>query len=108
VHCGSIASRPDTSGWFTSLNSGAQNLLANIRRTQLKLSEAHERSKTVTRSAEMKEIRERMQTDIDEVNKTAHQVKNKLEHLDKLNEQALSRKVNPTPGSMLFAPPSFV
>lgn len=71
-----------------------QGLLGNIRRNQVKLSEAHERSKTVTRSAEMKEIRERMQSDIDEVNKIAHQVKNKLENLDKLNEQALGRKVS--------------
>lgn len=70
-----------------------QGLLGNIRRNQVKLSEAHERSKTVTRSAEMKEIREKMQSDIDEVNKIAHQVKNKLENLDKLNEQALGRKV---------------
>eukprot|EP00884_Botryococcus_braunii_P007879 jgi/Botrbrau1/17092/Bobra.0399s0002.1 len=69
-----------------------KGLLANIRRNQVKLSEAHERSKTVTRSAEMKEIREKMQSDIDEVNKTAHQVKSKLEYLDKLNEQALNRK----------------
>lgn len=41
----------------------------------------------------MKGIREKMQDDIDEVNKIAHQVKNRLERLDKMNEQALSRPV---------------
>lgn len=75
------------------LETGAQSILASIRRNQQTLQEAHERSKTVTRSDEMKEIREKMQDDIDEVNKTAHQVKNRLECLDKLNEQALGRSV---------------
>ena len=38
-----------------------QTLLAAIRRSQVKLQESHERSKTVTRSKEMKVIRETMQ-----------------------------------------------
>lgn len=70
-----------------------QGILQTIRRNQQTLQEAHERSKTVTRSEEMKGIREKMQDDIDEVNKIAHQVKNRLERLDKANEQALSRPV---------------
>ena len=70
-----------------------QGILAAIRRNQATLQEAHERSKTVTRSEEMRVIREKMQDDVDEVNKTAHQVKNRLERLDKLNEQALGRQV---------------
>lgn len=73
---------------------GVQGILATIRRNQANLQEAHERSKTVTRSEEMKVIREKMQDDIDEVNKIAHQVKNRLERLDKGNEQSLSRPVS--------------
>ena len=34
-----------------------------------------------------------MQEDIEDVSRTARQVKNRLERLDKVNEQALSRKV---------------
>ena len=68
--------------------------MAGIKRNELALQDAHERSKTVTRSEEMKEIREKMQDDIDEVNKTAHQVKQRLERLDKMNQQALSRPVS--------------
>ena len=38
-----------------------QGLLGGIRDRQRKLQEAHERTKTVTRTGEMKGIRERMQ-----------------------------------------------
>lgn len=34
-----------------------------------------------------------LQVDIDNVNKVAHQCKNRIDHLMKLNEQALNRKV---------------
>ena len=34
-----------------------------------------------------------VQEDIEDVSRTARQVKNRLERLDKVNEQALSRKV---------------
>ena len=71
-----------------------QSIMAGIKRNESALQEAHERSKTVTRSEEMKDIREKMQDDIDEVNKTAHQVKQRLERLDKLNQQALQRPVS--------------
>lgn len=40
----------------------------------------------------MREIRERMQDDIEEVNKAARTVKLRIERLDKANEQSLSRK----------------
>lgn len=43
----------------TAVLSQAQ--LSQIKKNQEKLLIAHERSKTITRSAEMKEIRERMQ-----------------------------------------------
>ena len=47
----------------------------------------------MVRSKDMKELREKMQDNINEVNKTAHQVKGRLEHLDKMNETAMKRKV---------------
>ncbi|CAK0787669.1 hypothetical protein CVIRNUC_010891 [Coccomyxa viridis] len=72
--------------------SSIKGLLGGIRDRQRKLQEAHERTKTVTRTGEMKGIRERMQEDIEDVSRTARQVKNRLERLDKVNEQALSRK----------------
>jgi len=59
----------------------------------------------VTRSEEMKGIREKMQDDIDEVNKIAHQVKNRLERLDKMNEQALGRNVSLFL-SLFYTPPT--
>lgn len=73
-----------------------QGMLGGIREKQRKLQEAHERTKTVTRTGEMKDIRERMQADIEEVNKVARQVKTRLERLDKVNEQALKRPVRAT------------
>ncbi|BDA49471.1 Putative syntaxin-131 [Coccomyxa sp. Obi] len=72
--------------------SAIKGLLGGIRDKQRKLQEAHERTKTVTRTGEMKEIRERMQDDIEEVNKAARTVKLRIERLDKANEQSLSRK----------------
>ena len=41
--------------------------MADIRRNQGRLQDGHERSKTVTQSGEMKELREEMQTDINAV-----------------------------------------
>jgi syntaxin 1B/2/3 len=67
--------------------------MADIRRHQGKLTEAHERSKIVTRSGEMKELREVMQQDINAVSKLADAIKKKLQELDRANEQALKRKV---------------
>eukprot|EP00891_Asterochloris_glomerata_P001953 jgi/Astpho2/1953/Aster-00466 len=66
--------------------------LNSIRESQTKLVEMHERSKTITRSADMKELREKMQVDIDGVNKIAHQCKNRIDRLMKMNEAALNRK----------------
>ncbi len=43
------------------VRSVAQSLLASVRHFQQKLQDSHERSKTVTRSADMKVIRESMQ-----------------------------------------------
>eukprot|EP00887_Chlorella_sp_A99_P006954 scaffold2.g6954.t1 len=95
-----------------------KGLMADIRRNQGRLQEAHERSKTVTRSAEMKELREQMQADINAVgagvarracaracvrgrgrradvnavSKSADAIKKKLKDLDHSNEQALKKK----------------
>lgn len=69
-----------------------KGLMADIRRHQGKLQEAHERSKVITRSNEMKDIREVMQQDINAVSKLADQIKKKLQELDKANDQALKRK----------------
>ncbi len=52
----------------------------------------HERSKTIVRQKEMQRHREEMQAVINEVNTIAHKVKSKVEALDRLNEQALTRK----------------
>jgi Syntaxin len=71
-----------------------QGLLASIRRDQSKLLEAHEKSKTVTRSEEMKVLREQMQSDINAVNKTAHIIKSRLEVLDKNNATAVKQPVS--------------
>ncbi|KAG1365169.1 Syntaxin-132 [Cocos nucifera] len=48
-----------------------------------KLQDANEESKTVTKAAAMKAIKQRMEKDIDEVGKIARQAKSKLEELDK-------------------------
>ncbi|XP_019427616.1 PREDICTED: syntaxin-132-like [Lupinus angustifolius] len=50
-----------------------------------KLQEAHEESKSVTKAPSMKNIKQRMEKDVDEVKKTAHHIKTKLEELDKEN-----------------------
>lgn len=66
--------------------------LNKIKLNQQKLLTAHEMSKSITRAEEMKAVREKMQLDINEVNKIAHELKNRLERLQKLNETSLSRK----------------
>lgn len=69
-----------------------KSMMADIRRNQGRLQEAHERSKTVTRTEEMKKLREQMQVDISAVCKTADLIKKRLGELDRGNEQALKRK----------------
>lgn len=66
--------------------------MADIRRNQGRLQEAHERSKMVTRSEEMKKLREQMQDDINAVSKSADAIKKRLAELDRGNEAALKRK----------------
>ncbi|CAA0843015.1 Putative syntaxin-131 [Striga hermonthica] len=50
-----------------------------------KLQDAHEESKAVTKAANMKAIRKRMEKDVDEVGKIARSIKSKIEELDKEN-----------------------
>lgn len=57
------------------------------------LKRLHDRSKTVTKSAEMKELREQMQDNINSVSKKVHGIKAKLEALDRDNQQARQKKV---------------
>ncbi|XP_008455848.1 syntaxin-132-like isoform X1 [Cucumis melo] len=51
----------------------------------IKLKEANEESKSVTKASEMKAIKKRMEKDIDEVGKIARNVKGKLEAVNKDN-----------------------
>ncbi|CAA0822578.1 Putative syntaxin-131 [Striga hermonthica] len=50
-----------------------------------KLQDAHEESKAVTKAANMKAIKKRMEKDVDEVGKIARSIKSKIEELDKEN-----------------------
>nr|GEV74375.1 syntaxin-132-like [Tanacetum cinerariifolium] len=50
-----------------------------------KLQDAHEESKSVTRAAAMKAIKQRMESDVDEVGMIARFIKAKIEQLDKEN-----------------------
>ncbi|KAH6806207.1 syntaxin of plants 131 [Perilla frutescens var. frutescens] len=50
-----------------------------------KLQDAHEKSKVVTRASDMKEIKHRMEKDVDEVGKVARFIKSKIEELDRDN-----------------------
>ncbi|XP_042512483.1 syntaxin-132-like [Macadamia integrifolia] len=51
----------------------------------IKLQNANEESKSVTKAASMKAIKQRMEKDVDEVGKIARLVKSKIEELDKDN-----------------------
>ncbi|XP_027187073.1 syntaxin-132-like isoform X2 [Cicer arietinum] len=57
-----------------------------------KLKEANEESKAVTKASSMKAIKKRMEKDIDEVGKTAHGVKAKIEAI---NRENLSNRQKP-------------
>ncbi|XP_019162682.1 PREDICTED: syntaxin-132-like [Ipomoea nil] len=50
-----------------------------------KLQDAHEESKTVTKASAMKEIKQRMEKDVEEVGKIAKFIKSKIEEFDKEN-----------------------
>ncbi|XP_074282204.1 syntaxin-132-like [Silene latifolia] len=56
-----------------------------------KLQDAHEESKAVTKAAAMKSIKQRMEKDVDEVQKIARLIKSKIEDLDKDNLSSLQK-----------------
>lgn len=68
-----------------------KKLLSSIKRNLTDIQRENEKSQTTTKASDMKAIRERMQTDIEEVGRTAHLAKSKLEALDKDNDR--SRKL---------------
>ena len=91
----------------------AQELLALVRTKQRELEEQHERGKTITRSDEMRDLRDAMQQKMDDVQTLVKQVKDRLEALDKANAVALKKKVctrpvcsSHAPQTLLFGPPA--
>eukprot|EP00898_Chlorokybus_atmophyticus_P002272 jgi/Chlat1/3045/Chrsp208S03298 len=78
-------------GFFDEV-SAIKNEMASIRRHLHKLQDANEESKAVTSAARMKEIRERMEREIDEVSRNAADIKRKLENLDKAEAGGLWRR----------------
>ncbi|GMH45802.1 hypothetical protein BSKO_13765 [Bryopsis sp. KO-2023] len=77
---------------FFAMVEEIKNDMSKIREKQKSLRDSHERSKTVTRAAEMKNLREQMQDDINAVSKQAHGIKAMLEALDKSNAESLKQK----------------
>lgn len=75
-----------------------QSLMSEVRRSQARLADAHEQTKTVTRSAEVHDLREKMQAEIASVSKAAEAIKKRLAELDRVNENALKKGLY-TPGS---------
>ncbi|KAL3032166.1 hypothetical protein AAZX31_02G069100 [Glycine max] len=72
----------------TKANEVVQELdkqYAKLDKLLKKLQDAHEESKAVTKAPSMKAIKQRMEKDVDEVKKTAHYLKTKIEELDKEN-----------------------
>ena len=69
-----------------------KSLMADIRTYQGRLQDAHERSKTVTKTSEMHRVREKMQDDIGAVSKAADAIKKKLADLDASNAASLKKK----------------
>eukprot|EP01024_Parvocaulis_polyphysoides_P073208 TRINITY_DN9403_c0_g1_i4.p1 TRINITY_DN9403_c0_g1~~TRINITY_DN9403_c0_g1_i4.p1 ORF type:complete len:214 (-),score=45.67 TRINITY_DN9403_c0_g1_i4:164-805(-) len=79
-------------GEFFSQVAKIKTKLGEIDQTHRQLLESHERSKTVTRSEEMKKVREQMHYDTEQVKKHGHAVKNMLDVLDQMNQEALRKK----------------
>lgn len=77
---------------FLSRVADIKKDMEDIKAKQTSLERLHDRSKTVTKSAEMKELREQMQDNINSVSKQVHGIKAKLEALDRDNQQARQRK----------------
>ena len=68
-------------------------MLSTLKGKQQHLVEQHEKSKTLTRSSEVREIKDGIQQEVDEVLQLMQVVKAKLDALDKSNADAMKRKV---------------
>jgi hypothetical protein len=62
-----------------------KNGMVDIRKKFQKLQDANEETKSVTRAAAMKELKERMEHDLDDVSRVAQGLKVKVEALDRAN-----------------------
>lgn len=69
-----------------------KGLLAEVRNHHNALEDTHERSKTVTRSADMHALRGQMQDEANAISRSADQIKRLLQDLDRANEASLKKK----------------
>jgi syntaxin 1B/2/3 len=74
----------DMSQFFSEVND-IKNGMVDIRKKFQKLQDANEETKSVTRAAAMKELKERMEHDLDDVSRVAQGLKVKVEALDRAN-----------------------
>eukprot|EP01023_Acetabularia_acetabulum_P027677 TRINITY_DN26202_c0_g1_i1.p1 TRINITY_DN26202_c0_g1~~TRINITY_DN26202_c0_g1_i1.p1 ORF type:complete len:305 (+),score=54.83 TRINITY_DN26202_c0_g1_i1:153-1067(+) len=78
-------------GEFFFQVSQIKGKLREIEQTYTRVVQLHEQSKVVTRSEDMKKVREEMQGDTEHVKKMGHQVKGMLDKLDEMNTYALRK-----------------
>ncbi|KAG0591294.1 hypothetical protein KC19_1G164500 [Ceratodon purpureus] len=74
----------DMTTFFQEVND-VKSSMAEIRKRFQKLQDTNEESKVVTRAANMKALKEKMENDLDDISKIAQGLKGKLEALDKAN-----------------------
>ena len=67
-------------------------LLEAVRRSLHRLEAANDEGKTATKASRIADIRQRMETDVEEVGKKAREAKARLEALEKANEEARGKK----------------
>ncbi|KAK3139924.1 hypothetical protein QOZ80_5AG0392730 [Eleusine coracana subsp. coracana] len=80
----SSAAQPGFEGFFEKVME-VENLLHTLTKLLKNLQSSNEESKVVTRAAEMKEVKKRMEQDVSEVTKVARLAKSKVEQLNKEN-----------------------
>ncbi|GJN34870.1 hypothetical protein PR202_gb23572 [Eleusine coracana subsp. coracana] len=80
----SSASQPGFEGFFEKVME-VENLLHTLTKLLKNLQSSNEESKVVTKAAEMKEVKKRMEQDVSEVTKVARLAKSKVEQLNKEN-----------------------
>jgi hypothetical protein len=79
-------------GAFFAEVATIKGYLETIRRSLHKLEAANDESKTATKASRIADIRERMEQEVSEVGKTARDAKQRLELLEKANEEARQKK----------------